>query len=252
MTAPLAIVGGTGFTAIAGFHEGRRESLVTPYGAPSAPLVHGTLHDRPVVTLQRHGARGNIPPHRVNYRANLWAVQHCGARDVIAIAAVGGIAAAASPGRLVFPEQLVDYTYGREHTFEGSDPASVRHVDFTHPYSAPLRARLVQTASRLGLDALDGGVYGATQGPRLETAAEIAKLERDGCTVVGMTGMPEAALARELDLGYACCAVVVNPAAGKSGEAITMDVIRANLQAGMQRVDELLVEFARTTAKDEV
>jgi purine nucleoside phosphorylase len=204
------------------------------------------------VTLQRHGERGNIPPHKVNYRANVWALQQSGARDAIGVAAVGGIAVAAMPGRVVIPEQILDYTYAREHTFYAADLEAVQHIDFTNPYTLQLRRDLLQAAKSAGVDALDGGVYGATQGPRLETAAEIARLQRDGCTVVGMTGMPEAALMREMGLGYACCAVVVNWAAGKTAEAITMDIIHANLQIGMRLVDSLLTAFASEYRADDV
>ncbi|MDH3712587.1 MAG: S-methyl-5'-thioinosine phosphorylase [Gammaproteobacteria bacterium] len=252
MTQPLAVVGGTGFTDIAGFCEEGRETVVTPFGAPSAPLVYGSLSGRPVVTLQRHGEQRNIPPHKVNYRANVWALLKSGARDAIGVAAVGGIAREAPPARVVIPEQILDYTCAREHTFFGAGPDAVQHIDFTNPYTAWLREHLLRAAASTGVDALDGGVYGATQGPRLETAAEIAKLERDGCTVVGMTGMPEAALMREAGLGYACCAVVVNWAAGKSDEAITMDIIHANLQIGMQRVDGMLTAFASEYPTDDV
>ncbi|MDH3450860.1 MAG: S-methyl-5'-thioinosine phosphorylase [Gammaproteobacteria bacterium] len=252
MTKLLAVVGGTGFADIAGFRETRRERVVTPYGVASAPLIYGALHGQPMVTLQRHGERRNIPPHKVNYRANVWALQQAGVRDVIGVAAVGGITADAEPTRVVIPEQILDYTSAREHTFYAADLEAVQHIDFTYPYTPSLRKQLLRAAARADVDALDGGVYGATQGPRLETAAEVAKLERDGCSVVGMTGMPEAALMRELGLRYACCAVVVNWAAGKTPEAITMDIIRTNLEAGMQRVDSLLAAFASDYAMDDV
>lgn len=250
MTELLAVIGGTGFADIAGFDEQRRETAVTPFGAPSAALVYGTLHGRPLVTLQRHGERRNIPPHMVNYRANAWALQQAGVSSVIGVAAVGGISADAEPARVVIPDQLIDYTSAREHTFFAANLEAVQHIDFTWPYTAELRERLLQAALRAGVDALDGGVYGATQGPRLETAAEISRMERDGCTLVGMTGMPEAALLRELDLGYACCAVVVNWAAGKSAGPITMDIIRANLATGIERVESLISELVRKHVDD--
>ena len=252
MSQLLAVIGGTGFADIAGFSEERRETVVTPYGPPSAPLVYGSLRGQPIVTLQRHGEQRNIPPHRVNYRANVWALRQTDARDAIGIAAVGGITAAAAPARVVIPEQIVDYTYGREHTFYAADLDAVEHIDFTDPYTPLLRARMLRAATTAGVDALDGGVYGSTQGPRLETAAEVVRLERDGCTIVGMTGMPEAALMREIGMHYACCAVVVNWAAGKTREAITMDIIRANLHTGMQRVDDLLAAFASEYLTDDV
>lgn len=252
MTQLLAVVGGTGFTDIAGFREEGRETVVTPFGAPSAPLVYGRLSGCPIVTLQRHGEPRNIPPHKVNYRANVWALRQSGVHDAIGVAAVGGIADAATPARVVIPEQILDYTYAREHTFYAADLDTVQHIDFTNPYTLCLRRDLLRAAASAGVDALDGGVYGATQGPRLETAAEIARLERDGCAVVGMTGMPEAALMREIGLGYACCAVVVNRAAGRAAEAITMELIHANLQIGMQRVESLLTAFASEYAAGDV
>lgn len=236
----LGIIGGTGLDRLETLYERREESVVTPYGPPSAPLVHGRLGGRPVIFLARHGHAHQVAPHEINYRANLWALQHAGVRAIVAIAAVGGIAERPGPGGLVVPDQLIDYTWGRAATFFEGPRVAVEHVDFTRPYTQALRARLIDAAARAGVEALDGGCYGATQGPRLETAAEIRRLARDGCTLVGMTGMPEAALARELGLDYACCAVVANRAAGTDGASIAMDDIPANLAAGMERVRALL------------
>ena len=195
----------------------RREVSTTPWGEPSGPLTHGTLHGCAVVFLARHGSRHNIPPHRVNYRANLWELRAAGADRVLAVAAVGGIRADLAPGAIAFPDQLIDYTWGRGHSFFEDDLAEATHIDFTRPYDGPFRALLIDAARRAGLAAVEAGDYAAVQGPRLETAAEIDRLERDGCAMVGMTGMPEAALARELELAYACCAVVANRAAGVTG-----------------------------------
>ncbi|VTM09395.1 5'-methylthioadenosine phosphorylase [Pseudomonas aeruginosa] len=172
--------------------------------------------------LARHGHPHRFPPHQVNYRANLWALKQAGAEAVIAVNAVGGIHAAMGTGHLCVPHQLIDYTSGREHTYFAGDIEQVTHIDFSHPYDEPLRQRLIEALRALGLEHSSHGVYACTQGPRLETVAEIARLERDGNDIVGMTGMPEAALARELDLPYACLALVVNPAAGKSVGIITM------------------------------
>ncbi len=241
MAQLLAIIGGTGLTSLETLRITRREMVSTPYGEPSGPLVHGDLCGKEVVFLARHGARHTIPPHRVNYRANLWALHHIGVKQVIAVAAVGGIRADMAPGCITFPDQIVDYTWSRDHTFFEQDLSQVTHIDFTYPYCRELREKLIQAARRIGLELRETCTYGATQGPRLETAAEIARMERDGCNVVGMTGMPEAALAREIDLCYTHCAVVANWAAGKGTTGvITMAEIQRNLATGMDKVKTLL------------
>lgn len=240
MAQLLAIIGGTGLTSLETLTIKRREMVSTPYGEPSAPLIHGELEGKPVVFLARHGYAHTIPPHKVNYRANLWALKHIGVDHVIAIAAVGGITPTMAPGSLVFPDQIVDYTWSRCHTYFEDDLAQVIHIDFTHPYCEGLRNKLIQAAREARLDARQKGTYAATQGPRLESAAEIQRLERDGCDVVGMTGMPEAALAREIQLCYAACAVVANWAAGKGEAEITMEAIQRQLVTGMDKVKHLL------------
>jgi 5'-methylthioinosine phosphorylase len=245
MTGRIAIIGGTGLDKLDALTIDHRETPVTPYGEPSAPLTFGRLQNKDVVFLARHGDDHAIPPHRVNYRANLSALHQAGVKQIIAVAAVGGISRAMAPECIVFPDQIIDYTYGRAHTFFENDLDHAVHIDFTYPYSEALRQSLIQAARQAHLNALETAVYGATQGPRLETAAEIRRMERDGCDVVGMTGMPEAALARELDLHYACCAVVVNWAAGKTSGIITMDEIRAHLDSGMDKVHRLLAELMR-------
>ena len=242
MAQLLAIIGGTGLTSLETLNISRREMVSTPYGEPSGPLTHGELGGKAVIFLARHGYGHTIPPHKVNYRANLWALQHIGVEQVIAVAAVGGIRADMEPGCLAFPDQIIDYTWSRSHTFFEDDLTHVTHIDFTYPYCEELRQKLIQAARHAGLDAREGGTYGAMQGPRLETAAEILRLERDGCDMVGMTGMPEAALARELGLRYAACAVVANWAAGKSGGEITMEAIQRQLIGGMEKVKILLRE----------
>jgi 5'-methylthioadenosine phosphorylase/5'-methylthioinosine phosphorylase len=196
-----------------------------------------------VIFLARHGppAAPAIPPHRVNYRANLWALREAGVEHVLAINAVGGIAPAAGPGRLVLPDQLIDYTWGREHTYTGDSRFPLQHVEFTAPFSPALRERLLAAARAAGLDVMPAATYGVTQGPRLETAAEIDRLERDGCHVVGMTAMPEAGLARELDLSYAMCCVVVNRAAGRVPAGSTIHAqIAASLAEGMADTGALI------------
>jgi len=236
----MAIIGGTGLTRLPEFDKIRQEKVVTPYGAPSADLTFGTLYGKELIFLARHGDKHTIPPHRINYRANIWALKLAGANCLVALAAVGGIRADMAPGRIAIPGQVIDYTCGRQHTFFEDDLDQVTHIDFTHPYSLPLREKLLSAAGGAGLRIIDGGVYGCTQGPRLETAAEIIRMERDGCDLVGMTGMPEASLARELEVEYACCAVVANWAAGKTREEITMSDIEANLARGMHDLSFLL------------
>ena len=250
----LAIIGGTGLTTLDGLEIVRREPAVTPWGAPSAPLVHGRLAGLGVVFLARHGEPHTIPPHRVNYRANVWALHHAGVRRIVAVAAVGGIRADLGEGAVAVPDQIVDYTWSRAHTFFEDDLDHPVHVDFTFPYCARLRAGLLDAAHRAEVEVADGGTYAATQGPRLESAAEIDRLERDGCDLVGMTGMPEASLARELGMSYAHCAVVANRAAGRGGpkaitpKAITMEAVRANLESGMDKVRRVLAEFVGDAA----
>jgi 5'-deoxy-5'-methylthioadenosine phosphorylase len=236
----LGIIGGTGLTSLEELAILRREMVHTPWGEPSGPVTHGELHGQRVAFLARHGYRHTIPPHQVNYRANVWALREVGVRSIVAVAAVGGISAHLEPGSLVITDQLIDYTWGRGHTFFEDGLDNVVHVDFTRPYSQALRERLLAAAREAGVDVHAGGTYGATQGPRLESAAEVDRLERDGCHVVGMTGMPEAALARELEIAYAHCAVVSNPAAGRGDETITMQAIRAQLDRGMEQVKRVL------------
>jgi 5'-deoxy-5'-methylthioadenosine phosphorylase len=236
----LAILGGTGLSALQNLEMARREDMTTPYGEPSAALSFGRLGGAEVVFLARHGDAHTIPPHRVNYRANLWALREAGCRRVISVCAVGGIREDIVPGSLVLPDQIIDYTWSREHTFFDKDLTQVTHIDFTRPYCEELRTDLMEAADHAGIDVIRGATYGATQGPRLESAAEIDRLERDGCHIVGMTGMPEAALARELELCYAACAVCANPAAGRGGEVIEMSAILADLGHAMARVRTLL------------
>jgi len=214
----LGVIGGTGLTKLANLEPTRRQLIRTPYGEPSGPLTFGKLSGRDVVFLARHGYGHTIAPHEVNYRANLWALKDAGALEVVSVASVGAIRATLVPGSLVLPHQIIDYTCGRMSTFFENE-APVKHIDFTEPYTGELRSRLLAAAKACGEAAVDGAVYAATQGPRLETAAEIDRLERDGADIVGMTGMPEAALAREIELAYAAIAVVVNHAAGRGASA---------------------------------
>lgn len=242
----LAIIGGSGLSKLANLEITHRQVLRTPYGEPSAPLTFGRLSGCPVVFLARHGHGHSIAPHEVNYRANLWGLKEQGVKEVVSVASVGGIGKAFGPGCLVLPHQIIDYTWGRPSTYFEGPGASVTHVDFTEPYTASLRTRILAAAKACGEQVLDGAVYAATQGPRLESAAEIDRLERDGAGLVGMTGMPEAVLARELGVDYATIAVVANYAAGRgdSLHAIPLQKIEAVLEEAMGKVRRVIERLA--------
>jgi 5'-deoxy-5'-methylthioadenosine phosphorylase len=238
----LAIIGGSGLTQLANLQATRRQVVRTPYGDPSAALTFGTIRNREVMFLARHGDGHTIPPHEVNYRANIWALHSQRAADVVSVASVGGIRPDLGPGTLIVPDQIIDYTWNRSSTFYSGTDRSVMHIDFTFPYSEALRRRLLRAAAAAGDEVVSGGTYAATQGPRLETAAEINRLERDGADIVGMTGMPEAALAREIGLCYAAIAVVVNHAAGRGASAggVKLEDISAVSEQAMARVRNVL------------
>lgn len=239
----IAIIGGTGLDALDELQVTCRHDLQTPFGSASAALQEGSLFGHPVLFLPRHGDAHQIPPHKINYRANIWALSKLKVNKILAITAVGGIAENAAPRSIVIPDQLIDYTYGREHTFFDGVDEKVEHVDFTSPFCQHTRAELIESARQAGVEIIPHGVYGATQGPRLETAAEIKKLSTDGCSIVGMTIMPEAALARELSLRYANCSIVVNWGAGIEDREITMEEIRSNLAAAHSRLKTLLANW---------
>lgn len=241
----LAIIAGSGIDGLPDLADVRLRSVPTPYGMPSCPLRFGRIDGTSLVYLQRHGDGHTVPPHLINYRANIWALRDCGASNVVALATVGGIARELAPGALAVPDQIIDYTSGRESTYSATD-APLRHVDFTRPYAQSLRESLLEAAERIGVSVHDGGTYAATQGPRLETAAEILRLERDGAHMVGMTGMPEAVLARELGLNYATLAVVVNAAAGKreSIKGIDMAAVESTSAKAMHLALKVMRELA--------
>lgn len=234
----LAIIGGSGLTMLSNLDVSHREVVRTPYGEPSGAVVFGQICGQPAMFLPRHGYGHTIPPHTVNYRANLWALGHHKATGVISVASVGGIRSDLNPGDIVIPDQIIDYTWGRKATFFEGNGSPVTHVDFTEPYDNHLRTRICEAGAALGIAMKSGGVYAATQGPRLETAAEINRLERDGADIVGMTGMPEAVLARELGLPYAAISVVANHAAGRGSSAngIQFASLEVVLQEAMCRV----------------
>lgn len=239
--ANIAIIGGTGLDEFSALQNLRAEKVSTPYGETSNVLKFGSIDGHELIFLPRHGEKHNIAPHNINYRANLWALKQQGVTHIIAVNAVGGITENMPPEKIVFPDQIIDYTYSRQHTYSDENASDIIHVDFSQPYSESLRQLMQTTATEQNIDFEARAVYAATQGPRLESIAEVSRLERDGCDIVGMTGMPEASLARELDIEYACCALVVNWAAGKSDdEIITMEIIEKHMQAGMASVCQLL------------
>ena len=243
----LGIIGGSGLARLPGLEITGSNAVATPFGPPSSLLHHGRLAGRDIVFLARHGDLHTIPPHRINYRANIWALHSLGVREVAAVFSVGGIAPGLGPGVIVVPDQILDYTSGRDHTFFDGAEEEVVHVDFTRPFAHATRAGLLASAATSGVRALDGGVYGAVNGPRLETAAEIDRMDRDGATIVGMTGMPEAALARELELAYAALAVCVNHAAGRGDcvEQISQEQIKAAIEPAMVHVCRILEAWVR-------
>lgn len=238
----LAVIGGSGLSSLANLEITHRQVLRTPYGEPSGPLTFGSVCGKRIAFIARHGFGHTIPPHEVNYRANLWALKEQKIERVVSVASVGAIPSGLIPGSLVLPDQIIDYTWGRSSTFFEGPGANVTHIDFTEPYSEKLRASILQAAEACGEPIVDGAVYAATQGPRLETAAEINRLERDGAQLVGMTGMPEAALARELGLQYAAIAVVANFAAGRgdSQHSISLDRIGPVLEEAMEKVRRII------------
>jgi 5'-deoxy-5'-methylthioadenosine phosphorylase len=242
----LAIIGGSGLAQFSGLENVRRKSVSTPYGEPSGPLTFGRIGGCELVFLARHGDRHTLAPHQVNYRANIRALKDEGVKEIVSVATVGGIRQAFGPGVLVIPHQILDYTWGRAATFFEGPEAKVTHIDFTLPYSAEMRRQILAAAAACGEAVADGGVYATTQGPRLETAAEVVKLERDGADLIGMTAMPEAALAREAELEYAAIAVVANHAAGRgdSAQAISLERIEMVLGQAMERVRRIIVQLA--------
>lgn len=239
-TPRIAVIGGTGMNQWPGLEIDQRVQAATPYGPPSAPLLFGRVYGVHTCFLARHGEGHKIPPHRINYRANLWALKQAGITDIIAIAAVGGITHWYPPAAVGVPDDAIDYTAGREHTFsDGSDGWELHHVEMNEPYSPRLRKHLIDSARTANQEVAERGVMGVTQGPRLETPAEIRRLQHDGCDMVGMTSFPEAPLARELGLDYACLAVSVNWGAGLGSGGIH-DEIEKSVENGMSKVRMIL------------
>lgn len=237
-TMTLALVGGTGLTELE--ETGEQLVLDTPYGAPSAPVSVVSASPLRLLFLPRHGNPHRFPPHCVNYRANLWALREAGADHVLGVYAVGGLHEPYAPAALAAPDQLVDYSWGREHTYSDSAEVPLVHVDFTRPYDGPLRRNLLAAARKASVQIIDGGCIGVFQGPRLESAAEIERARRDGCDMAGMTALPEAGLARELGLDYAGLAVISNWAAGVGDALLSEEEIAETLREPMARVRRLV------------
>ncbi len=245
----LAIIGGTGLSSLKAFEQKGVVAIPTPYSKDPVELTQVRINSRDVIFLPRHTAHHNVPPHKVNYRANVWALKQVGVTQILGINAVGGISEQMAPGNFCVPDQIIDYTWGRESTFFDENLTQLTHVDFTEPFSRALRAELLSSTISVNTEldhkaiVIDGGVYGCTGGPRLETAAEIRRLERDGCDVVGMTAMPEVVLARELDISYVMLALSVNWGAGLGNGEITLGEIHAVLDDGMLFVHEVIKDF---------
>ena len=244
----LAIIGGSGLCNIQGLEIIRREIVRTPYGQPSEPLIFGNLGGKEVIFLARHGANHDLAPHHINYRANIWALHSVGVKSVVSIASVGSIEKSIKVGDFVIPHQIIDYTYGRNNTFFDGLDNPVKHVDFTYPYDMSLREMIIQSVQKLQYNFITKGVYAATQGPRLETSAEIDRYEKDGATIVGMTAMPEAVLSRELNLSYVAICPVANHAAGRgdSAEGITSAMLNHSSQQTIKNTINILIQLVKT------
>lgn len=244
----IGLIGGTGLN-----HWGEPLETHQPdgrFGEPSAALQEYLVNGLRVLFLPRHGVGHRIPPHAVNYRANIDMFRQARVDGIVAVNAVGGISAENSPGSLTLPDQLIDYSWGRAHTFSMSAEDELQHVDFESPFAGPLRSALLKAAANAKLKVNDGGCIAVTQGPRLESSAEIQKFKRDGCDLVGMTTMPEAALAREAGLDYASICVNANWGAGLDDKPITLEDVHLVLEAAMGNVKLLLDTLFEELVRD--
>jgi 5'-methylthioadenosine phosphorylase/5'-methylthioinosine phosphorylase len=242
----LAIIGGSLLKEISGIANASEECVTTPFGLPSDNFTSGEIDGLEVVYFNRHGVSHHIAPHHINYKANMFALKLLDVTHIIAVTAVGGITEKMSPMKWVVPDQIIDYTHGRVHTCSDVNDEEVQHIDFSYPFDKQLGAQLAGAIAMEVSDYETKATYGVTQGPRLETVAEIERMQRDGCDIVGMTAMPEAVLARELEMKYATLSLVVNWAAGKGGseaspaEIISMDEIRQRISQGNQMTDKII------------
>ena len=241
----LGLIGGTGLNKIKDLVVDSEENIDTPFGAMSSPIAICHLGNKKLAFIPRHGKEHSIPPHKINYRANIWGLNHLTVNEIISVATVGSIKNGITEGMLVIPDQIIDYTYDREHTFFDGTDGDVKHVDFTYPFDQELRQRLLLASKKSEATTFEGGVYAAVQGPRLESAAEIDRMEKDGVTIVGMTGMPEAALARELSISYASLCPIANQAAGRgnSRDGISHEEIKKQSLSMMDNVMTVITNF---------
>ncbi len=245
----LGIIGGTG--ALRLFPTLRKIPVGTPFGAPSDKPSELEIDGRTILFLPRHGDPHRIPPHRVNYRANVHSLKTLGVGRILALNAVGGLKPGIEAGDLLVPDQLIDLTWGRVHTFSDGGSAPLRHIDFTYPFDGPLRASLLAAAAAVDQQVVDSGCHVVTQGPRLETAAEVRRLAAMGGHVVGMTAMPEAALAREAGLDYAGLCIVANAGAGLKQGEISEDDIHAVLADTMEKVRSIVAAMIAALPPDD-
>ncbi len=237
----IGLIGGSGLYEIKGFVLKSKKTVKTPFGKPSNQYLIGEINNTEVIFLPRHGAGHNIPPHMINYRANIWGFKKLGVERIISISAVGGIKKGLKPGDIVITDQILDMTKNRESTFyNGKD--GVVHIDFTYPFCPELRKILLKAGKHLKVTIKDGGAYVAVEGPRLETASEIKSFAILGGDVVGMTGMPEASLARELEICYSGLSVVANYAAGISKKKLTVPEVMEAMHASTEHIKRLLKE----------
>lgn len=253
-SAKIAFIGGSGFNRLSGFESLGEQVVETVYGQPSSSVTLASIGEQSVAFLPRHGDNHRLAPHKINYRANIQALKQLGVEDIIAINAVGSIHSAMVPGSLVIPQQIIDYTYSREQTFFDGIDQPLQHIEFCQPYSKRIREILIEVyRQQIDSPVFDFGVYACTQGPRFETAAEVTKLQRDGCDVVGMTAMPEAALAKELKMNYAALCIVVNRCSGMGDGEISIESIMNILENSIQSIQKYfhiivkLTEMARNS-----
>lgn len=255
----LGLITGSGFYEVPDLENPTVHEIETPYGPVS--VTTGTWRDRPVAFLPRHGADHSVPPHGIDYRANIWALRETGVTSILATAVSGGIAPELTPGRLVNISDFIDLTTGRATTFFdgainpgfGRGPGRVTHTDMSNPYDPTMRAHIRRAAELESIDLVDRGVYVTTNGPRFETPAEIRMMATMGADLVGMTGFPEVALAAEAGLPYASIGVISNPAAGLGAEKLSaadilavIDDVVEPLYRLIGRVVELAVPHLET------
>ena len=243
----IAIIGGSLLKGLGNLATVTEESVNTPFGTPSGHFASGTIGDTEVIYINRHGSEHHIAPHQINYKANMFVLKTLEVTDIVAVTAVGGITEDMSPMKWVVPDQIVDYTHGRLQTYSDVNDTKVNHIDFTYPFDEVLRNRLITVLDGQNCEYEKQGTYGVTQGPRLETIAEIKRMYQDGCDIVGMTAMPEASLARELEMNYATLSLVVNWAAGKGdGKLISMEEITQLISEGNEACEKIINEVIVT------